>query len=115
MSKSVDAALALRKTHPAASPREVLDIVFGERTGATVDFGDIDPRSTFGQPVAAAFDTGMEPSDWRLLDVADDAQRAVLLGIWRSEVLTRFLGHYRLNGCERMVEPVYRVGSVPVL
>jgi hypothetical protein len=52
-----------------------LDVVLGGHRGASLDPAAhyLQPGSEFGQVLAAAFDRGMSPADWRMVDnpVAD--------------------------------------------
>ena len=59
-------ALALMGSHAHAPALDMLDLVMRGRIGSLSDFSerDLHPTSPFGQVIAAAFDSGMEPGDW---------------------------------------------------
>jgi hypothetical protein len=97
------AATALSASHPDAPAAEVLFAVFGEgRAGESLDFGGGDtptrslawPTTTFGQLIAAAFDRGMEPGDWALIDRPEPEVREALLKVWTEDVLPAFASRY---------------------
>lgn len=94
------AAVSLRRSHPQAPALEVLDVVMRQRTGSLQDFGDaIRPGSDFGAIIAAAFDQGMAPTDWNLVNHpnSDPALVAALTQVWDTYVLPRFAAHYGLG------------------
>lgn len=93
------AALALRRTHPTAPALDLLDLVMPERWGSLDDLGaHLHPTTPFGQLIAAAFDRGMEPEDWRLIDCAAEAALVDELSrIWKTEVLSNFAARYLLE------------------
>jgi hypothetical protein len=102
----VGAAGALRSSHPSASAAQLLDAVFGEGlVGESLDFGGGDdptrslawPTTPFGQILAAAFDRGMEPGDWALIDRPEPEVREALLKVWTEDVLPAFTGRYGLQ------------------
>ena len=63
------AAVGLHRSHSHAPSLDVLDAVMRDRAGSLVDFGSsIDPCTPFGDILAEAFDRGMSPTDWRLID-----------------------------------------------
>jgi hypothetical protein len=90
--------LALRRSHPHASPVDVLDLVMRGRLGQRIDFGDVFPISDFGLIVVEAFDKGMPPGDWvSLLGPRGDPRvRATLMQIWADEVWSAFVKRYSL-------------------
>ena len=94
------AAVAIHRSHPQAPPKDVLDLVMLRRTGRLADFGDaIEPGSDFGGIVAAVFDSGMDPQDWRRFfsnPSADPVLISVLREVWRNEVLRSFASAYGL-------------------
>ena len=94
------AVQALRLSHPGVPLQDVLDLVMQSRTGSVADIADLDlPVSELGQVVAACFDRGMTPEEWRGLSVRID-HRAVaqaLKVVWRDEVLARFAKRYGLT------------------
>lgn len=85
------AAVALRRSHPRAPAMDVLDLVMQGHEGTVIDFSDptqprgtwSSPTSDFGAILAAAFDKGMAPEDWRLVDHpnTDPAVVSALMGI----------------------------------
>ena len=93
------AAVAIRRSHPAAPALEVLDLCLTQRTGSLADFGsEIEPATPFGFLLAEAFDTGMAPQDWSLYSHPSTpaAVVQVLRGIWDGEVLDKFASRYGL-------------------
>jgi hypothetical protein len=96
---TVQAAVNLSQSHPQAKPVEVLDLVFQGRTGSLSGLGNLHPTSAFGQMIAAAFDPGMAPQDWRLIDspLSPPPLVAVLRQIWRDQVLPAFAARYSLT------------------
>lgn len=94
------AAVALHRTHPQAPALEVLDVVMRQRVGSLRDFGESTRAgSDFGGVLAAAFDRGMSPEEWRIVNHrnADPALIAALLSVWRDEVLPAFAARYSLT------------------
>lgn len=94
------AALALRRSHPQASARDVLDVCLRQRTGSVDDFGpDIEAGQPFALLVAEAFDKAMTPHDWAAAanPNADPALTQALRQIWRVQVLPRFAAAYGLT------------------
>ena len=66
------AAVGLHRSHPHAPSLDVLDAVMRDRGGSLADFGQsIDPCTPFGDILAEAFDRGMSPTDWRLIDASN--------------------------------------------
>ncbi len=94
------AAAALAATHPAAPAVDVLDVVFRGSAGRLLerDADWIRPASPFGQLLAAAFDRGMTPEEWRRWSgpPADPQLTAAVLIVWRDEVLSRFAARFGL-------------------
>lgn len=93
------AALALRRSHPRASAREVLDVCLQGCTGAVDDLGlAIDPGQPFALLVAEAFDTGMAACDWDVCmrPGSDPVVQATLRQVWADEVLPKFAAAYGL-------------------
>lgn len=99
MQSAVAAAMALSLSHPHAPALDVLDLALQGRHSRLADFGTISPTSAFGQLIAAAFDRGMAPEDWRLIDSpsSSPALVAALHDIWRDEVLAAFAARYSLE------------------
>ena len=99
MQPAIDAALALTRSHPRVPALDVLDLAMQGRAGRLADFGTISPTSALGQLLAAAFDRGMAPEDWHLIDSphSPPAVVAVLQGIWRDQVLAAFAARYKLT------------------
>lgn len=104
--KIVSEALALRLSHPSAAALDVLDLVMSGHMGTDPDFTDAglehgdhtDPRSPFGQLLAAAFDDIMNPAEWRnVLAQAVDPD-PLLEHFGRVIVGERFAQRYRLWG-----------------
>lgn len=95
----INAAVALHRSHPHASALNVLDAVILHGVSRLADFGDgLDPCSDFGQLLADAFDKGMSPDDWKLLQQPlAPAVRDALLSIWRATVLPQFAARYSLT------------------
>ena len=98
MQPASDAALAISRSHPNAPALDVLDVALVGRAGRLADFGTISPTSALGQLIAAAFDRGMAPQDWGLIDspASPAAVVAVLREIWRDQVLAAFAARYSL-------------------
>ena len=94
----VRAAIGLRRSHPQAPALGVLDACFMQRTGSLADLGPdaLDPCGEFGQLLAAAFDRGMEPGQWRMLEQPQTvpAVRDALLQAWRECVVGPFCARY---------------------
>ena len=91
-------ALQLRRDYPKCKALEALDAAFEGRHGAKFDFGGLtDSREPFGQLVAEAFDTGMEPGDWLGLMDANALPQVTTMRIWRTYVLSRFESRYCLT------------------
>jgi hypothetical protein len=99
MQPAIDAALALSRSHPQAPALGVLDVALRGRVGRLADSGTISPTSAFGQLISAAFDRGIAPEDWRLIDSpsSSPALVAALHDIWRDEVLAAFAARYSLE------------------
>lgn len=99
MQPAIDAALALSRSHPQAPALDVVDMALQGRAGRLADFGAISPTTALGQLIAAAFDLGIAPEDWHLIDSPNSppAVVAVLQGIWRDQVLAAFAARYRLT------------------
>jgi hypothetical protein len=82
-----------------------LDAVFSESRGCSVDFTDLEapngslawPTSPFGQLLAEAFDRGMEPSDWGLIDLPDARARRALLNVWTAEVVPALAQRFEVS------------------
>jgi hypothetical protein len=94
------AAVALRRSHPRAPALDVLDVVLRRHRGSLQDFGAATrPGSEFGLVLAAAFDPGMAPEDWRIVDHPNTAPEvsAALLAIWHETVLGAFAARYGLG------------------
>jgi hypothetical protein len=96
------AAVALAASHPGAPAADALEIVFRGSTGRHLDRGApwIAPASPFGRLVAAAFDCGMTPEEWRRWSgpPADPQLTRAVLVVWRDEVLERFARRFGLVG-----------------
>lgn len=101
----VASTLALQRSHPAAMPLEILDLVLQGTAGQTIDFSDLAspggslawPSTAFGQVIAAAFDPVMPAQDWLVIDLAvDAAAQAPLHAIWREDVIQRLANRYRI-------------------
>lgn len=92
----VDAALALRRSHPEAPAREVLDLVMqGHSTTAIPATADwLDPSHPFAELVCAAFDTVMVLEEWRIMTQPQQEHRVAMLQVWRDHVVSRFLARY---------------------
>jgi hypothetical protein len=93
-------ASTLRRTHPHAPALDLLDLVIRGYAGSVSDFADASkPCSEFGQLIAEAFDKGMAPEDWRLVEHPNTPAPAVaaLMGLWRDEVLVAFGARYALS------------------
>lgn len=95
----VRAAEAHRRSHPAVPALDVLDLVMEGHTGSLADFGvSLHPTTAFGQIIAAAFDKGMAPQDWLLIDLCDNVHLvAELHRIWIQEVLPKLAARYALT------------------
>jgi len=91
----VDAALALRRSHPRAPLRDVLLVALQGVDASTLDFGSAAmPPHPFALLVAEAFDDPFSPQEWViLLDGVPDP--APLLGHWRETTWARFLATHR--------------------
>jgi hypothetical protein len=94
-----DSAQSLRRSHPHAPVRDVLDLVMQSYHGQRVDFGDVSPVSPLGLLVVAAFDKAMTPADWQTMMsvAADPLLRSALLTVWRSAVWPQFVERYGLK------------------
>ena len=96
-------ALALQaeqRIHPDLPPLELLDRVMQGRTGSVGDIADADrPGSELGQVLAACFDRGMTPEEWRGLTgpTANPAVVDKLLEVWHFTVLAGFAHRYGLT------------------
>lgn len=101
----VSGALGLRRSHPAVPLVEVFDVLLQGAAGETIDFADAAspggslawPTTPFGQLVAEAFDSGMVPGDWRLIDLPDPGLREKMHELWCAEVLPKFAARYRVT------------------
>jgi ABC-type branched-subunit amino acid transport system substrate-binding protein len=93
------AAVALRQSHPQVPPLEVLDLVMRQHSGSVADFGDATwPTAPFGQLLAACFDRGMSPDEWRMIDTSPDQQFVdALHTVWGDVVLASFAARYSLS------------------
>ena len=94
------AAVGLHRSHSHAPSLDVLDAVMRDRAGSLVDFGSsIDPCTPFGDILAEAFDRGMSPTDWRLIDAPATSAilRVALRTLWHDAVLVPFAQRYGLN------------------
>lgn len=94
---------ALRRSHPRASARDVLDLVLaGEaaREVSALPAESLHPRAPLGQLIVEAFDGGMTPAEWYdwTGPNANPAMSAALLPIWRMYVLPRFTARYGISG-----------------
>jgi len=93
-------ALNLRKTHPGASAREVLDLFF---EGQLISANNADCRQGDNIPVearvliAAAFDQAMTESEWLawLQPSADPALRRSLEIVWLQLIYPKFVQRYK--------------------
>ena len=94
------AAVALQRSHPHATPRDVLDLVLYERTGCLADLAEaIEPGTDFAAIVAAVFDPKMSPENWRWVAnhlKADPVVLSALRVVWTYEVLHPFAAAYGL-------------------
>lgn len=93
------AAVALHRSHPQAPALDVLDLTMRQRAGSLRDLGDaIRAGSDFGAILAEAFDRGMSPDEWRVVNHpdADPALVAALLPVWRDAVVPKFAARYSL-------------------
>lgn len=101
----IASTLALRRSHRTAPARDIFDLVMQGAAGQAIDFADPTapggslawPTAPFGQMVAEAFDTGMPPGDWFLIDLPDPKLRKGLRGIWRTEVIAKVEARYRVK------------------
>ena len=97
----VRAAVGLRRSHPQAPPLDILDACFRQRTGSLADLGPdaLNPCGEFGQLLAAAFDHGMEPSDWRMLEQPRmlPTLRDALKQAWQQYVVGPFCARYGID------------------
>jgi hypothetical protein len=95
------AAIALRRSHPHVTPKEVLELVMQQRAGRVADFGsEIEPGTDFGVIVAEVFDPGMRADDWQRFFSsrnADPVLISILREVWRNDVLPRFAAAYGLS------------------
>ena len=78
--------------HPNAPALDLLDLIIRGYTGSVSDFVDA------GQLIAEAFDRGMAPEDWRLVEHPNTRAQAVaaLMRVWQSEVVPAFGARYAL-------------------
>ena len=96
------AATELRHTHPEASALQLLDLLFvgeGAERRLFLPSAMLDPRAPLGQLMAQAFDSGMTPKEWHdwTGPDADPSLPAVLMPIWRAEVLAQFEARYHVT------------------
>lgn len=91
----VNAALALRRSHPRAPVRDVLSIALQGVDASSLDFGPAAmPPHPFALLVAEAFDDPFTPREWvALLGSVPDP--APLLAHWRDTTWARFLAAHR--------------------
>jgi hypothetical protein len=76
--------------------------------GAHLDFTDPSlpngsyawPTTPFGQLIAAVFDSGMQASDWNLINRPERPVVECLSNIWQTEVLPKFAAHFRLGSAK---------------
>lgn len=96
----VRAAVALSCSHPQAPALDVLDVCLLGRQGRLADLGPdaLEPCGAFGQLMAAAFDRGMAPGDWQMLNqpATPASVRQALEEEWRRAVLRPFADRYGL-------------------
>lgn len=95
----VSAALALRRSHPAAPALDVLALVLQGRQAVPADFGaDGLPPAPFALLVAEAFDTAMTPDEWRewCQPGMNPKLLAGLLSVWTVHVWPRFAHRFGL-------------------
>jgi len=103
-------ALNLRKTHPRASAREVLDLV---SKGQLISANDADWLQGGNIPVearvlkAAAFDRAMTESEWlaSLQPSADPALRCSLEIVWEQLIFPQFVQRYGGRPAEFTEQP----------
>lgn len=93
------AAAELRRTDPRVPAADLLDLLLrSEQAGQGLSFPAelLDPRAPLGRLLAEAFDCGMTPQEWHdwTGPDADPALAAVLMPIWRAEVLAPFEARY---------------------
>lgn len=89
-------ALALRRTHPAAPPADVLALVMRGRAGQAISWGPAAfPPHPFALLVAEAFDDPMTPGEWVAL-LPQMVDPALMLEHWRVTTWARFLQAYGL-------------------
>jgi hypothetical protein len=93
----IAAALALRQSHPAAPPGDVLALVFSGSAGASIAFGPASlPPHPFALLVAEAFDDPLTPAEW-LAFLPQMADPAPMLEHFSATTWARFLAHYGLT------------------
>ena len=100
-----ESAAQITCTHGHASAADVLELVMQGTEGTHLDFTDPAvpngshawPTTPFGQLIATVFDSGMQASDWNLLNRPERAVVECLSGIWQTEVLPKFAAHFRLG------------------
>lgn len=96
----VQAALALRGSHPHAPPREVLDLVMRGTEDRLLDFGaHMVPPEPFAVLVAQAMGDPMTPDEWLAFTgpEADARLRSALRLQFTLNVWPLFLERYRIG------------------
>jgi hypothetical protein len=92
----IASALALRQSHPAAPPGDVLALVFTGSAGASIDFGPASlPPHPFALLVAEGFDDPLTPAEW-IAFLPLMADPAPVLEHFAATTWARFLKHYGL-------------------
>lgn len=87
---------ALRRTHPAAPARAVLDLAMREAPSDWAKAPVRLPPDALAVAVAEVFDPVMNPAEWEAFTCpkADEAVRDALLAAWQGQIWPRFVASY---------------------